>query len=86
MAPLFREAWFNDAILFLKGVDSLLEDHVLIFYERLMDKLAGDGGITILTGNKPLPIASGKSANIISVRSVCLISPVVRLLEKRSSL
>jgi AAA+ superfamily predicted ATPase len=50
---VLREAWFQDAILFLEGLDVLRSDERPIQYERLLDALAEDAGITILAGVKP---------------------------------
>ena len=50
---LFREAWFQDAILYLDGLDVLRSDERAIPYQRLMERLAEDAGITILSGMQP---------------------------------
>jgi AAA+ superfamily predicted ATPase len=50
---LFREAWFQDAVLFLEGVDALRGGDQAIRYQRLLDALAEDGGIAILSGVEP---------------------------------
>jgi SpoVK/Ycf46/Vps4 family AAA+-type ATPase len=47
---LFREAWFQDAILFLEGLDALRGDERAIQYGYLLDTLAEDAGVTILSG------------------------------------
>lgn len=67
LTPLFREAWFNNALLLLDGVDILFEKQRSISYKSLMHKLGGEGGITILTGEHPWPRSSGRSENIINV-------------------
>jgi AAA+ superfamily predicted ATPase len=50
---LFREAWFQDTVLFLEGVDALRVGDQAIRYQRLLDVLAEDGGIAILSGVEP---------------------------------
>jgi AAA+ superfamily predicted ATPase len=50
---LFREAWFQDAILFLEGVDALRVGDQAMRYQRLLDALAEDGGIAIVSGVEP---------------------------------
>ena len=50
---LFREAWFQDAILFLEGVDALRVGDQAMRYQRLLDVLANDWGIVILSGVEP---------------------------------
>jgi SpoVK/Ycf46/Vps4 family AAA+-type ATPase len=69
---LFREAWFEDAVLYLDGMDALRRDERARHYERLMTELAADFGITILAGTQPyvpipLPFGGG-SAGVISIR------------------
>jgi SpoVK/Ycf46/Vps4 family AAA+-type ATPase len=58
---LFREAWFQDAILFLEGLDALRSDERTIQYERLLAALTEDAGITILAGVGPW-VPSGRAA------------------------
>jgi AAA+ superfamily predicted ATPase len=54
-----REAWFQDAVLFLDGLDALRGDERAPSFRGLMAALAGDGGITILAGARPwLPAGS----------------------------
>jgi hypothetical protein len=50
---LFGEAWFQDDILYLDGVDPLCGSEQTIRYQRLLDALAEDGGIAILSGEEP---------------------------------
>ena len=50
---LFREAWFQDAVLYLDGVDALRSSDQAIRYQRLLDALAEGGGIVILSGVEP---------------------------------
>jgi AAA+ superfamily predicted ATPase len=50
---LFREAWFQDAILYLDGVDVLRGSDRAIWYQRLLDALAEHRGIAILSGDEP---------------------------------
>lgn len=67
LTPLFREAWFNDAILLLQCVDALFDDQGSPVQEKLMQKLAEDSGITILTGRALWPSSLAKSAKMISI-------------------
>ena len=50
---LFREAWFQDAILYLDGLDALRGDGRALQYQRLTMTLSEDMGITILAGEQP---------------------------------
>lgn len=50
---LFREAWLQDAILYLDGLEALLSGDRPIPYQRLLDRLADNASITILTGTQP---------------------------------
>jgi hypothetical protein len=50
---LFRAAWFQDAILFLEGVEALRVGDQAMRYQRLLDMLAEDGGMAILSGVEP---------------------------------
>ncbi|HEY9605887.1 MAG TPA: ATP-binding protein [Allocoleopsis sp.] len=55
---LFREAWFQDAVLYLDGFDTLHQQNCTVPYQSLMDMLAVDAGITILAGVQPwIPVA-----------------------------
>ena len=56
---LFREVWFQDAILFLDGVDAFFTHDRDNQHNLLLDALAADAGITILAGVKPwVPLGS----------------------------
>ena len=50
---LFREAWFQDALLFLDGLDAILCVPGRSGLEDLLDELAETGGITIMAGTTP---------------------------------
>jgi hypothetical protein len=50
---LFRAAWFQDAILFLEGVEVLRVGDQAMRYQRLLDALAESWGIAILSGVEP---------------------------------
>lgn len=45
LAPLFRQAWFSDALLYIEGVQTLSANVEL---ERLLDATSEDSGITVL--------------------------------------
>ncbi len=64
---LLREAWFQDAILYLDHVDSVSDDNSTISYQTLLDALAGDGGITIMAGLKPWQPSVRNPIDMISV-------------------
>jgi SpoVK/Ycf46/Vps4 family AAA+-type ATPase len=50
---LFREAWFQDALLFLDGLDAIRSLPGRAGLEDLLDELAETGGITIIAGTTP---------------------------------
>jgi SpoVK/Ycf46/Vps4 family AAA+-type ATPase len=75
---LFREAWFQDAVLYLEGLDALRNEERSIQYRRLLDVLAEDGVISILAGAQPwVPVGRGP----IGVISVPFPIPDVALRE-----
>lgn len=64
---LFREAWLQDALLYLDGLDALSGDDRLVQYQRLLDALAEDAGITILAGMQPWLPAGNRPLGVIAV-------------------
>lgn len=54
VTPLFREAWLQDALLYIEGLDTLMEATPLPELQRFMDDLAADGGISIIACGKTL--------------------------------
>jgi ATP-dependent 26S proteasome regulatory subunit len=58
---LLREAWFQDAILYLDGLDALRSDERSVQYQHLLDALCEDAGITILAGSQPW-VPSGRGS------------------------
>ena len=56
---IFREAWFQNALLYLEGLDILYGDEQIIYYQYLMEAIAGEytlaqhPTITILSGVQP---------------------------------
>lgn len=64
---LFREAWFQDAILYLEGLDVLLAENHAATHQRLVEMLADDHGITIVAGKKPWQPSSSKPVDMHSV-------------------
>jgi SpoVK/Ycf46/Vps4 family AAA+-type ATPase len=50
---LFREAWFQDAVLYLDNLDALAGDERRLQYQHLLDALHEDAGMTILAGEQP---------------------------------
>ena len=57
---LFREAWLQDAIVYLDGLDALRGDDRIIPYQRLLDALGEYAAITILAGTRPW-VPTGRS-------------------------
>lgn len=55
VTPLFREAWLQDALLYIEGLDSLMDASPLPELQRFLDDLADDGGISIIASSKALP-------------------------------
>jgi SpoVK/Ycf46/Vps4 family AAA+-type ATPase len=50
---VFREAWFQDAMLCLDGLDGFRDDARSAALDCLLDTVAEDSGITIMTGTIP---------------------------------
>ncbi len=50
---LFREAWFQDAVLYLTGLEAIHPQQKPFLYQQLLAALSQDSGITILTGTQP---------------------------------
>jgi SpoVK/Ycf46/Vps4 family AAA+-type ATPase len=50
---IFREAWFQDLVLYLDGLDVLRCEERAVPYQRLLEVLVEDSGITILAGTQP---------------------------------
>ncbi len=69
---IFREAWFQNAILYLDGLDVLRRDERAIQYQYLLEQLIEDAGITILSGEQPWvapPMFFGKELTDLTVVS-----------------
>ena len=64
---LFREAWFQDAILYLDNLDALRSDDRIIPYQRLLDVMADNGGIILIAGVQPWVPAGRGPMGMISV-------------------
>jgi len=64
---LVREAWFQDAILYLDRVDSLGTDALGAAHADVLAALAEDSGITIVAGTTPWNGADSQRAEMISV-------------------
>jgi len=64
---LFREALLQDAVLFLDGVDLFFSNDRTNQYNRLMDVLSTDMGITILAGIKPWVPSGRVPTGVITV-------------------
>lgn len=64
---LLREAWFQNAILYLDGFDTLSQPENSIPYQVLMDILAEDAGITIVAGTRAWTPLTNCRTNFIPV-------------------
>ena len=64
---IFREAWFQDALLFLEGWDAVTQEPQSIAYPSLLEELKKDGGITLMAGTKPWDVAIDGPNDIIIV-------------------
>lgn len=63
---IFRYAWFYKVIPCLCNLDVLRSDENSTMYRYLLDMLANDGGITILTGTQPwIPVGSDPIGMIV---------------------
>jgi SpoVK/Ycf46/Vps4 family AAA+-type ATPase len=62
---LLREAWFQNAILYLDGLDALRSDDRAIQLQQLLDALAADDGFTILAGTKPWTPSGRNSIGVL---------------------
>lgn len=66
-----REAWFQNAILYIEGLDTVRTDERTVQYQRLLDTLVGDAGIVILAGALPwVPPGRGLEGVIPIVLSI----------------
>jgi SpoVK/Ycf46/Vps4 family AAA+-type ATPase len=63
---VLREAWFQDAIVYLEGIDALHADREIAF-DSVLDALAEDGGIAIMAGTTRWSGSERRSTNVISV-------------------
>lgn len=50
---LFREAWLQNTILYLDGLDLMLSEDQALHYKWLLESLGKYNGITILAGTRP---------------------------------
>jgi len=69
---IFREAQFQNALLYLRGLDTLRTSDRPIPYQCLISELVADSGITILAGEQPWnppPIAFGQPLTEVMVVS-----------------
>jgi hypothetical protein len=64
---LFRENWFQDAILYLDGVDALRGNARRMAFDCVLDALAEDGGITIMAGATPWRDSNHRPVDVITV-------------------
>jgi SpoVK/Ycf46/Vps4 family AAA+-type ATPase len=65
---IFREAWFQNAILFLDNMDLFFSRDRTHQHSRLLEVLTTDRGITILAGAKPWLPAARVPTGTITVR------------------
>lgn len=52
-ALVLREGWFQNALVYFKGLDELLKDEHRLAYEQLLDALVAGGWSIVLGGSKP---------------------------------
>lgn len=64
LSLLLREAYFQNAILYLNGVDSLYSSERTIQYQQLLTALAEHRGITILAGERQWLSTSAVTINV----------------------
>jgi AAA+ superfamily predicted ATPase len=64
---LFREAWFQDAVLYLDRIDSLRDDAHSTAFDSVLEALAEDGGIAIVAGTAPWHVSRGSGPEMITV-------------------
>lgn len=64
---VFREAWLTGAVLFLDGIDALRREERSSGYQTLLELLAMQPGVTILSGAQPW-LPSAYAAGVLAVR------------------
>ena len=64
---LFREAWFQNALLYLDDLDALRQDQWRLQYQDLLDALVEDPGITFLAAVQPWRPSEHSSIHVIAV-------------------
>jgi AAA+ superfamily predicted ATPase len=64
---LFREAWFQDAILSVDNFDALYGEERNLQYLRFLDALREDTGITILAGARTWMPSPRKATGVITI-------------------
>jgi SpoVK/Ycf46/Vps4 family AAA+-type ATPase len=68
MGLLFREAWFQDAILFLDELSALRADERANRFEQLLEMVAEESGVMILADAEPWVPTGRRPAGVISIR------------------
>jgi hypothetical protein len=62
---LFREAWFRNALLYLDGLDALTRgEQAIPLYRSLLEALADDPGVTILSSLTPWVACAGEPTGV----------------------
>jgi hypothetical protein len=74
-----REAWFQDAVLYVEGLDGLRHDPRGLEYAALLDALSDDAWITILAGALPWVAPPDRRFDVIVVPF-----PILGFAERRS--
>ncbi|MBN1138224.1 MAG: ATP-binding protein [Anaerolineae bacterium] len=64
---ILREAWFCDAVLYLSGLDRLRTEDLGAQYDRLLEEVAADGGVTILAGIQPWTPSARRVTGVVPV-------------------
>jgi SpoVK/Ycf46/Vps4 family AAA+-type ATPase len=65
---VLREAWFQDAIVYLEGIDALRADPRPIAFDGVLDALAEDGGVAIMAGTARWSGSDRRSTKVITVQ------------------
>jgi AAA+ superfamily predicted ATPase len=64
---VFRQAWLEDAVLFLENVDALRDEDRGLPFQRLLEHLAGSPGVSVLGGVRPWAPPTGGALGVVAV-------------------
>ena len=68
MSLLFREAWFQDALLYLDEPSALRTDERGARFEQLLEMVAGQSGAVILADSEPWTPGGRRPAGVVHIR------------------